>query len=179
MKFQYKKDGSNSKGSDRFCIDQFAIMTACSSSSTTPCIDSLSGYLWSARQSTSTHQNSYNYCQNYSIPGIGQNQWSLPNISTLRTLIQNCSKTQTGGSCGVVYGCQDILTCFNMLNCMGCASGSSYSKLGDTSQLWSVSAATNNANNNTDNSWFVDFSSAAVSYGNKTNSKDFRCSIPQ
>ena len=150
-------------------------MTACSSSSTTPCIDSSSGYLWSARQSSSTHDNSYNYCRNHNIPGIGKNQWSLPTISTLRTLIQNCPKTQTGGSCMVTTNnCQQI-SCHDS-NCSGCGSGSSYSKLGDTSQLWSVSAVTNA--NNTDYSWFVDFSSAAVSYGNKTNSKNFRCSIP-
>ncbi len=173
LTFQYKKDGSNSKGSDRFCIDQFAIMTACSSSSTTPCIDSSSGYLWSARQSSSTHDNSYNYCRNYNIPGIGKNQWSLPTISTLRTLIQNCPKSQTGGSCRVTTNnCQQI-SCHDS-NCSGCGSGSSYSKLGDTSHLWSLSAVTDN----TSQSWYVNFGEAIVTRSAQTNSKNFRCSIP-
>ena len=93
------------------------------------------------------------YCQN-----LGGR---LPTISELRTLIQNCPVTETGGECGVTDECLSSSDCWND-SCDGCEYenfGGKYSALGHTDWFWSLSRE---PGYNTGLVWFVNFHNGLV-----------------
>ncbi|HNW83683.1 MAG TPA: DUF1566 domain-containing protein [bacterium] len=69
----------------------------------------------------------------------------LPAISELRTLIQNCPETETGGECSVTNSCLSD-DCWNVA-CRGCRYGEpgKYSVFGDIVWLWSSSVRSDDA----------------------------------
>lgn len=88
----------------------------------------------------------------------------LPTISELRTLIQNCPATETGGECGVMDSCLSYEDCFD--SCGGCGYDDSgkYSVFGDNHELQSSSERSDYV----DSAWYVGFE-----YGNVgTSTKD-------
>lgn len=114
-------------------------LTECSPTSSTPCVDSSSGLIWSAKASNEMiWQDAVDYCSSYSEGTLSG--WHLPTISELRTLIQNCEGTVTGGTCGVTDSCLSYSECSNT-ECSSCYSDSSdgRSKLGDSDWFWSSS----------------------------------------
>ena len=130
----------------------------CSASSGTPCKDSSSGLIWSARSSSSyTWSNAVSYCDN--LTEGGYSDWHLPNINELRTLIKNCAGSQTGGSCAVQDPSCLSSSCYSS-SCY-CSymenNGGYYSKLGDTG--WFCSSSITDFD---DFAWLVDFSSGDV-----------------
>ena len=151
--------------------DSTIFLPECSVTSETPCIDSSSGLIWSARMSSKmAWSDAKSYCESYS-EGIFSD-WYLPTISELRTLIINCSGTVTGGSCGVTDTCLSYSECRND-TCSGCDYDDNdyYSKLGDTGWFWSSSTKSDNPNN----AWFVGFSNGYVDDGNKYYDYNVRC----
>lgn len=99
----------------------------------------IDGYTWSPKASSMmTWHDAVSYCDN--LTECGYSNWHLPTISELRTLIQNCSGTVTGGSCGVTDSCLSFSSCYEE-SCYSCSYDESggYSKLGDTSEFWSSS----------------------------------------
>jgi uncharacterized protein (TIGR02145 family) len=97
----------------------------------------------------------------------------LPTISELRTLIQNCPATETGGKCGVTDSCLSSADCWND-PCAGCENNNSgkYSVFGDTYYFWSSSEQSEN----TDYAWYVDFYEGGVYISYEANSYgDVRC----
>ena len=114
----------------------------CSSTSGTPCYDSTSGLIWSSKVVGLNWNDAFDHCSSYSEEGI--NDWRLPTISELRTLIQNCASTITGGACAVVdtdsASCLAYNDCISS-DCRGCSYNSNgrYSKFGDTGLFWSSS----------------------------------------
>ncbi|MBP5434966.1 DUF1566 domain-containing protein [bacterium] len=87
----------------------------CSPASETPCIDSATGLIWSAKSASKMLWNdAANYCQNLTEGDF--DDWRLPSIAVLKTLVQNCYSAQ----------CTDDYT-------------GKYSKFGDTVYLWSSS----------------------------------------
>ena len=110
------------------------------------------GKTWTEETSSMTWEKAKDYCSN--LTACGYSDWHLPTISELRTLIQNCSVTQTGGECKVTDSCLSYSDCRNNA-CSGCDSDYSgkYSKLGDSSWLWSSSVRSDDSGN----AWVVDF----------------------
>ena len=79
--------------------------------------DSDTGLMWQNEEVDSYEwDEAITYCDNLSWGGY--NDWRLPTISELRSLIRNCEVTETGGSCGVTDSCLDS-TCWDDI-CWGC-----------------------------------------------------------
>ena len=131
------------------------------------------GNIWSSLSRNITWHDALDYCDG--LNECGYSDWRLPNINELRTLIQNCPKTQTGGACAVSD--PDHLALSDWSNDCDCEykenNSGYYSKLGDgnTVWLWS-SSASDNAN---DEAWGVDFNSAIVEFRGKIGYLDVRC----
>ncbi|MBQ3367527.1 DUF1566 domain-containing protein [bacterium] len=114
------------------------------------------------------------YCTSLNSSNYGgySSGWHLPTISELRTLIQNCSNTESEGECGVTESCLSYSEC-RYDACSGCSSDSSgkYSKFGETGGFWSSSTELFA----TDYAWSVGFSGGRVSYSLKSNKASVRC----
>ena len=115
------------------------------------------------------------YCSKLKEGGF--NDWRLPTIDELRTLIQNCPATETGGKCKVSEknDCLDSHDeCYSPADCT-CRFDSTgkYSRLGDGNiWLWSHSELPGQA-------WIAGFGYASVlsdgKSGGTTNFKTIRC----
>lgn len=136
------------------------------------CWVTIDGKTWSEiSPSLMTLEEAETYCNN--LTEYGYSDWRLPTISELRTLIQNCPATQTGGECGITDSCLSD-DCSNDA-CHGCDldSDGKYSKLGDNLQviLWSSS----NQSDNTVAWWCVSFDRGSVENWHKANKRNVRC----
>ena len=117
-----------------------------------------------------------NYCRN--LDELGHTDWRLPNIDELRTLIQNCPKTETGGECRVSAknGCL-AGECQKPESSCSCEQKADieYSKLPNESWrinwLWSSSTLSDSNNS----AWRVDFSNAEVGDSYKVGENYVRC----
>lgn len=81
--------------------------------------DSTTGLMWqNGEDCCERHEweEAIAYCENLSLGGF--DNWRLPTISELRSLIRGCDATATGGSCGVTDSCLDS-SCWNH-DCSGC-----------------------------------------------------------
>ena len=109
-------------------------------------------------------------CDN--MTACGYSDWKLPTISELRTLIKNCSATETSGSCGVTDSCLSYNDCRNDA-CGGCEYDESggHSKLGDTGWFWSSSVRSGSSNS----AWGVNFNGGYVGNSLKNDYKYVRC----
>ena len=91
-------------------LQDFKAISECSHESPTPCYDPSSGLAWSAKAPYEMlHYDAFDYCENLSVGGLGG--WRLPTISELRTLIQNCRWTVTGGDCKITDDCLSETYC--------------------------------------------------------------------
>ena len=113
-------------------------------------------------------QDAQDYCNN--LTACGYSDWHLPTISELRSLIQNCPATQTGGECGVTDSCLSWSDCRDSA-CSGCDSDSS-SKLGDTGWFWSSSVLSDDYS---DDAWGVNFHGGHVNGYLKSSDFYVRC----
>lgn len=133
--------------------------------SSTLCVDSSSGLMWTAKGDPSLYNDwhvwefAVDYCDAY-IEG-GNYDWHLPTIDELRTLIKNCPVTESGGSCPVSER-SGALSKQYIEQCSGCGSGN-FSKFGERDNLWSSSGVSDDP----DSAWYLSFSNAAVSTGHK------------
>jgi len=98
----------------------------------------------------------------------------LPTIDELRTLVQNCAATATGGTCGVVDGCLDKATCCDD-SCAGCEEDKTglYSVFGDVSAMnhhWGSSSVSTPGNY-----WIIDFQNAGIVVQNYAVGMNARC----
>ena len=128
------------------------------------------GYrMWSDRSYSPMDWNgAKQYCENLSQGGF--TDWGLPDIDELRTLIQNHSGTQTGGSCKISEKAGKLSSRDWTNDCSG-RSGSKFSQLGDTDWLWSSSVLSDIS----DHAWVVDFYDGRVGHGSKSVTLSVRC----
>jgi len=148
------------------------ILASCGEKSTEEKPDSqqTSSFIWSVKTSNKMNwQEAKDYCQN--LTEREQTDWHLPTIEELRDLIQSCPGTITGGSCSVSETCADS-GCLDE-NCQACSpeSDGSYSRLGDTNQLWSATSVSDHDSG----AWYVDFSNAGIYQDGKENYRYVRC----
>lgn len=110
------------------------------------------------------------YCENLAEGGFSD--WRLPNISELRTLVQNCPLTIPGGACGVYdpdcldKSCDVPADCF----CDGFSDGR-YSKIGERTLLWSSSVRSDYP----EAAFVLDFSSGGINVLTLTSPEWVRC----
>ncbi|MBI5528066.1 MAG: SUMF1/EgtB/PvdO family nonheme iron enzyme [Deltaproteobacteria bacterium] len=81
-------------------------------------IDSTTGLMWQnpASDRTFTYDEAIVYCGDLYLDG--HDDWRVPTISELRSLIRGCPDTQTGGACGVTDSCLED-SC-RWQGCSGC-----------------------------------------------------------
>ena len=105
----------------------------------------IDGRMWSSLAMPSNWEEAVEYCEN--LTELGYSDWRLPTVDELRTLIQNCNGNEAGGECSITddcilygSGCGD-----NDQNCLCCETNydGRYSKIGETSNLWSSLTAKN------------------------------------
>ena len=117
---------------------------------------------WSNKsQNTMGWYSAVKYCKE--LNEGGHNDWRLPDIDELRTLIKQCPKTETGGECKVnAESCCLSTACWQENSCQCDRKDyfkSSYNKLDSSAEtLWSSS----NQFLNTNYAWVVDFSKAGL-----------------
>ena len=146
----------------------------CSPESEFPCIDSEYELVWSSLAAdTMTWDDAGSYCEN--LEEGGYDDWRLPTIDELRTVIQNCPGSQSGGACAISD--PDHLSNSDFSNDCYCDSMGNnngyYSRLGDDDlvSLWSSSTTSGN----TDRAWRVGFDDAYVYGYNKSGNNNVRC----
>lgn len=118
-------------------IEEDKSFRECSSKGWAPCKDSSSGLIWSRKKSNLNWLEATEYCPKNTDGDY--TDWRLPTIDELRTLIQNCPATETGGECEIIKDDCQYTSCLSEA-CAGCSSESGekkYSKLGDTGRFWS------------------------------------------
>jgi hypothetical protein len=125
------------------------------------------GYSWAAAQT---------FCTNLKLGGY--TDWRLPDIDTLRTLLQGCAATDPGSSCGATDGCL-LESCWNVA-CDGCPNlagpggGGAYwstDVLGSAGWYWSSSATADGDSK----AWDIHFSNGHINYDAETNLDGARC----
>ena len=97
------------------------------------------------------------YCENLSENNY--NDWRLPNIDELRTLIVNHPGTKTGGSCEISEKNGNLASKYEKEACYARENGN-YSKLGDADWFWSSSALANKKSRR----WIINFSTGKIGH---------------
>ena len=119
------------------------------------------------------------YCENLFEGGF--NDWRLPNIDELRTLIKHCPKTETGGECKVseYNNCLSWQRCGNPSSKESCIceyrenDGGYYSKLENSNGVWLWSSS--EVSDCEDKAWDIGFDYGRVSSYKKIYNVHVRC----
>ncbi len=144
----------------------------CGPADETPCTDSSSALMWSAMAPDQLDIDAaVAHCEN--LTEGGYDDWRLPDIDELRTLIEGCDGTVTYGSCRISdpdYLSSDY---WDEDDCACEAGDSGYSKFGTAGDviLWSSSVRSDHPDFN----WYVDFNFGAVDSSLNSGGLDVRC----
>jgi len=131
-------------------------------------IDNKNNILWQyprTDQSDLQFNSPEGYCENLFYAGY--NDWRLPSINELRTLVKDCNETKTGGTCGITNNCHEK-SCRND-TCDGCEkkSDNSYSVFGDKAYL--QSSTVSEVTDVSTRYWFLNFLSGEIeSYSSRS-----------
>lgn len=179
------KTGASWNGSQ--CVVDLTNLPECSSTSATPCKDSTSALIWSAKLSKRTSIMNWDYAKNecdYFYFEAGLSDWHLPTIDELKTLLiadrvtNNC-QVSNKNNCLSYSDCWSCSTCSQQgIGSKTCSnfgtsySDGRYSKFGDTNYLWSSSLRSDA----TSNAWSVNFDYGYLDIVDKTTNKLYvRC----
>ncbi len=124
--------------------------------------DPVSGLVWQDPPVTGTQklQAAIDYCDALTLANL--DDWRLPSVSELRSLIRGCPATVTGGACEVLDSCLQE-SCNSIDACASCTSGQGPGAShcywdpvlsGTCGALWSSSVDETNTGRN----WIIDFS---------------------
>ena len=81
--------------------------------------DSISGLVWQNGNSDRLNwEEAISYCE--TLSWADYNDWRLPTLGELRSLIRGCDNTATGGACGVTDDCLAYMSCWDP-PCQGCS----------------------------------------------------------
>ena len=81
--------------------------------------DNVTGLVWQQTPDSQKYSwdDAQTYCDNLVLGD--RDDWRMPTISEVRTIINGCPATELGGSCGVTIECTDVNECWNE-SCNGC-----------------------------------------------------------
>jgi hypothetical protein len=117
-----------------------------------------------------TWEKGVDYCNNFG--------GRLPSISELRTLVKDCSVTETGGKCGVTDSCPES-TCWSFDACRGCYfdPNGRYSLFGDTVWLWSSTVPPDDPvyKGEAEFAWALNFLEGKMFYQPQSSERYVRC----
>ena len=138
--------------------------------------DSSTKLTWSTMSDNNiaTYDEAISYCDDLSEGNY--TDWRLPNIDELRTLIQNCPGTETGGTCKISEenDCLSYDTCWTE-DCKNCSEDtkgghSKFDSERDTYLLWSSSK-----DPNIDEVWGANFYAAQFDFASTSIQSRVRC----
>lgn len=121
---------------------------------------------WSKRSAKAMDWNdAVNYCE--TLNEGNHNDWKLPKIGELRTLIKNCPKTELNGVCKIGKKNCLSLDCFEKLSgYCSCEykdkNSGYYSKLKDGSDIWLWSSSSLSESQYSKYRWYVNFDDGGV-----------------
>ena len=130
--------------------------------------------MWATISEKMTFESAATHCEG--LTEGGYDDWRMPTITQLRSLIRNCEGPATGGNCGISAPNQ-LSVNYRTDKCL-CDSiednDGFYSKLGDDDNvvLWSNSDVDENSNF----AWAVNFSNASINtYSKSDDLNEVRC----
>ncbi|HNT27287.1 MAG TPA: DUF1566 domain-containing protein [bacterium] len=84
--------------------------------------DPVTGLQWTREAAYITGPTTVTHCADLTLEG--KDDWRLPTISELRTLVRDCPNLVTDGACGVTDSCLSGMTCLDIPSCYSCGEGS-------------------------------------------------------
>lgn len=149
------EDGYGWSGSE--CVEGFKECDG--SSESLPCVDPATGYFWSRpSDNTMGWSSAQTHCN--SVTDGGKNDWKLPGIDELRTVIINCENTETDGTCRVTDSHRNYNNDYKKAEC-SCEQNDTqgyYSKLGFSANYWTSQLDSSD----TTYSWYISFKTAEI-----------------
>ncbi|MFH1436120.1 MAG: DUF1566 domain-containing protein [Pseudomonadota bacterium] len=150
--------------------------------------DPTTGYLWQDPPMTDglAWDAAISYCAGLSL--AGHDEWKLPTISELRTLIRGCAATEDGGPCGATDACLESACSHDCDECEDGggpgARGCYWDKAlegycGPAWWYWSSSTYETEGTFIPGFAWIVDFGNAEVLGGGKDGDMPVRCVLPE
>lgn len=141
--------------------------------------DGATGYTWQVTPPTTamSWQNAVAYCNTLMLGG--HENWQLPKISELRSLVKGCQSTMSSGLCAVADDCLSdscATSCSGCTTNVGPADGCYWPEAlagSCKTAFWSVSSPTNAGS--TEDSWYVHFGNALIAHIGMSHLASVRC----
>lgn len=150
----------------------------CSLQGKTPCFDPMTDLAWSSLSEPMKHEDALIYC--YELDEGGFQDWYLPSIDELRTLMRHCPELEPKGACKVSEKerCFSYYDCYDQDICeYACYEKKDeiFSRIWDTDELWSSTKCDPCFWKGYKLFWSADFKIPEIDYVNEDNELRVRC----